>query len=31
MLLVAVISAKVRIGWVTFKKCGELLLGNGLC
>ena len=24
----AVVTARVRIGWVRFSKCGELLLGN---
>ena len=24
----AAVSAKVRIGWVRFRECGELLLGN---
>ena len=24
----AAVTARVRIGWVRFRKCGELLLGN---
>ena len=24
----AAVTARVRIGWVRFKECGELLLGN---
>ena len=24
----AAVTARVRIGWVKFRKCGELLLGN---
>ena len=25
----AAVTARVRIGWIRFRECGELLLGNG--